>query len=157
MAVESPTVESQPAKAAAPLSQPLYGATIVEAVTRFFKKYADFSGRASRSEFWWFYLAYVVVAGAIVIPLNAAGITSVTVTADNQLVYGPGYWIVWTISMIVTLALLVPFLAISWRRLHDTNRSGGYYFVGFIPFVGPIILIALLALPSNPAGSRFDR
>ena len=55
------------------------------------------------------------------------------------------------------LAILVPFLAISWRRLHDTNRSGGYYFLAFIPFVGPIILIVLLALPSNPAGARFDR
>ncbi len=50
MAVESPTVDSQPAKAAVPISQPLYGATIVEAVTRFFKKYATFSGRASRSQ-----------------------------------------------------------------------------------------------------------
>ena len=157
MAVESPTVESQPTKAAVPLSQPLYGATIGQAVTRFFRKYATFSGRASRSEFWWVYLAYVVVSVAIFIPLSAAGITSVTVTADNQLAYGPGYWIVWSLSMIMSLALLVPFLAISWRRLHDTGRSGGYYFLALIPFVGPIILIVLLALPSNPAGARFDR
>ena len=157
MAVESPTVESQTAKVAVPLSQPLYGATIGQAVTRFFSKYATFSGRASRSEFWWFYLAYVVVGAAIYIPLNVAGITSVSVTADNQLVYGSGYWIVGTISLIVTLALLVPFLAITWRRLHDTNRSGGFYFLAFIPLVGPIIVIVLLALPSNPAGARFDR
>ncbi|KRE30393.1 DUF805 domain-containing protein [Agromyces sp. Soil535] len=156
MAVESPTVDSQPAKAAA-LSQPLYGATIGQAIARFFGKYATFSGRASRSEFWWVYLAYVVVGVAIMIPLSAVGITNVTVTADYQIVYGPGYWTVWTISLIVTLALLVPFLAIFWRRLHDTNRSGGYYFLAFIPFVGPIIVIVLLALPSSPAGARFDR
>lgn len=157
MAVESPAVEPAAAAPADPLSQPLSPATIGQAVTRFFRKYATFSGRASRSEFWWVYLAYVVVSAAIFIPLSAAGITSVTVTADSQIVYGPGYWMVWTISLIVTLALLVPFLAISWRRLHDTGRSGGYYFLAFIPLVGPIIVIILLALPSNPAGARFDR
>ena len=157
MSVESQTVEPQPVHAATPLSQPLYGATIGQAVTRFFTKYATFSGRASRSEFWWVYLAYVVVLAVIMIPLNAAGVTSVTVTADNQIVYGPGYWVVWTISMIVSLALLVPSLAITWRRLHDTNRSGAIYFLALIPFVGPIILIVMLALPSNPAGVRFDR
>ena len=157
MSVESQTVEPQPVPAATPLSQPLYGATIGQAVTRFFTKYATFSGRASRSEFWWVYLAYVVVLAVIMIPLNAAGVTSVTVTADNQIVYGPGYWVVWTISMIVSLALLVPSLAITWRRLHDTNRSGAIYFLALIPFVGPIILIVMLALPSNPAGVRFDR
>ena len=157
MSVESQTVEPQPVHAATPLSQPLYGATIGQAVSRFFTKYATFSGRASRSEFWWVYLAYVVVLAVIMIPLNAAGVTSVTVTADNQIVYGPGYWVVWTISMIVSLALLVPSLAITWRRLHDTNRSGAIYFLALIPFVGPIILIVMLALPSNPAGVRFDR
>ena len=87
------------------------------------------------------------------IPLNAAGITSVTLTADNQIAYGPGYWIVGAVS----LALIVPFLAITWRRLHDTNRSGGFYFLALIPLVGAIILIVLLALPSNSAGARFDR
>ena len=82
----------------------------------------------------------------IVIPLNATGITSVTVT-DGQIVYGPGYWLVWTIGMIVTLALVVPFLALIWRRLHDTDRSGGFFFLSLIPVVGPIIggLIGALA------------
>jgi len=153
MSVESQTVEPQPVHAATPLSQPLYGATIGQAVTRFFTKYATFSGRASRSEFWWFYLAYLVVGAVIVIPLNATGITSVTVT-DGQIVYGPGYWLVWTIGMIVTLALVVPFLALIWRRLHDTDRSGGFFFLSLIPVVGPIILLVLLALPD--AGSRFE-
>ena len=98
----------------------------------------------------------MVVGAAIFIPLSAAGALSVTVTADNQLVYGPGYWVVWTITQIVGLALLVPALAISWRRLHDTNRPGGYYILGIIPF-GAIFVIVMLALPSKPAGARFDR
>jgi uncharacterized membrane protein YhaH (DUF805 family) len=152
MSVTTPAVEAPPA-----LSQPLYGASIVQAITRFFKKYATFSGRASRSEFWWAYLAYVVVGAVIYIPLNALGVTSVTVTDDLQVVYGPGFWAVWTISLVVTLALIVPSLALTWRRLHDTNKSGGFFFLAFIPFVGPIILIVLLALASDPAGARFDR
>jgi uncharacterized membrane protein YhaH (DUF805 family) len=152
MSVTTPAVEAPPA-----LSQPLYGASIVQAITRFFKKYATFSGRASRSEFWWAYLAYVVVGAVIYIPLNALGVTSVTITDDLQVVYGPGFGAVWTISLIVTLALIVPSLALTWRRLHDTNKSGGFFFLAFIPFVGPIILIVLLALASDPAGARFDR
>jgi uncharacterized membrane protein YhaH (DUF805 family) len=152
MSVTTPAVEAPPA-----LSQPLNGASIVEAVTRFFKKYADFSGRASRSEFWWAYLAYVVIGAVIFIPLNALGVTSVTVTDDLQVVYGPGFWAVWTISLIVNLALILPSLALTWRRLHDSNKPGGFFFLSLIPFAGPIILIVLLALPSDPAGARFDR
>ncbi len=61
-----------------PLSQPLYGASIGQAVSRFFKKYATFSGRASRSEFWWWYLVFVVVTGvlyAIAVAVGTAGAT----------------------------------------------------------------------------------
>lgn len=154
MAVQSPTVE--PFAAAVPLSQPLYGATIVEAVKRFFLKYATFSGRASRSEFWWAYLAYGVAYLAIYLPASAAGVTSVTVTADGQIAYGPGYWVFWSIGMVVWLATIVPLLALIWRRLHDSNRPGWYYLLGLIPF-GVILVLVFLALPSNPAGARFDR
>lgn len=159
MTIESPAVEPQPAgPVAASLSQPLYGATMGEAVARFFRKYATFSGRASRSEFWWVYLVYLVVSAAVAIALSAAGVTRVAVTADGELVYAPGYWITWIIDMILSLALLVPWLAIMWRRLHDTNRSGRYYFLVLIPLVGPLVLLVLLALRSDPAGARrFDR
>ena len=55
------------------------------------------------------------------------------------------------------LAIVVPSLALIWRRLHDTNRSGGYFFLALIPFVGSIILLVFMLLDSNPAGARFDR
>ena len=55
------------------------------------------------------------------------------------------------------LAVLIPWLALAWRRLHDTNRSGGWWFIGWIPIVGQIILLVFLVQPPNPAGSRFDR
>ena len=154
MAVESPTVV--PPTAVDPRSQPLYGATIIEAVKRFFQKYATFSGRASRSEFWWAYLAYVAVYLLIYLPASAAGVTSVAVTADGLIAYGPGYWVFWSIGMVVWLATIVPFLALVWRRLHDSNRPGWYYLIGVIPF-GVILVLVFLALPTNPAGARFDR
>ncbi|WP_306895831.1 DUF805 domain-containing protein [Agromyces albus] len=43
-----------------------------------------------------------------------------------------------------------------WRRLHDTNRSGAFFFLAFIPFVGSIILLVFMLMPSDPAGARFD-
>ena len=55
------------------------------------------------------------------------------------------------------LATFIPWLALSWRRLHDTNRSGGWWFIGLIPFVGGIILLVFFLLPPNPEGARFDR
>ena len=55
------------------------------------------------------------------------------------------------------LATFIPWLALSWRRLHDTNRSGGWWFIGWIPIVGWIILLVFLVQPPNPAGTRFDR
>ena len=57
---------------------------------------------------------------------------------------------------IVCLATFVPSLSLGVRRLHDTNQSGWLYLVSFIPYVGSIILIVLMAQASNPAGARFD-
>ena len=156
MAVESPTVEPQPAQAADHLSQPLYGATFIEAITRFFKKYATFSGRASRSELWWWVLSSAIVT-TICYVIMMSGTAGATLTADGQASPGAGFWIGYALIGAWSLATAVPLLALYWRRLHDTNRSGAFFFLGLIPFVGGIILLVLLALPSDPAGARFDR
>lgn len=141
--------------ASAPLSQPLYGAGFGQAITRFFQKYATFTGRASRSEYWWFFLFNAIVGIVLYILAFALGGPRVD-TETNTVVYGAGYWIFISIAAIWGLATLVPHLAIVWRRLHDTNRPGPLYFLAFIPFVGGIILIVLLAGATNPAGARFD-
>jgi uncharacterized membrane protein YhaH (DUF805 family) len=140
-----------------PLWAPYYGASIGVAFSRFWKKYATFSGRASRSEFWWWYLIYVIFIAIFEIAFFAVGVGSAVVDPSTGSVsFNPAYWVVISLLWLVSLATLVPTLAISWRRLHDTNRSGGYYFLGLIPFVGGIILIVLLASGSDPAGARFD-
>jgi len=114
-----------------------------QAVTLFFKNYVVFNGRASRSEYWWVTLFTIVVD----IVLNAIG----RVIGEN------GSAAIMTLTYLWGLAILVPSLAITWRRLHDTGRSGAWILLWFLPIVGWIILIVFLASPSRPdAWQRYD-
>jgi uncharacterized membrane protein YhaH (DUF805 family) len=141
-----------------PLWAPYYGAPIGVAIARFWKKYATFSGRASRSEYWWWALVNFGVALVLEIALASFGASAALASGSGAAVVpGPGYFVVIALAWVVSLGLLVPSLALVWRRLHDTNRSGGYYFMGLIPFVGPIILIVFFASASDPGGARFDQ
>lgn len=138
-----------------PLDQPYYGAPIGAAAKRFFKKYATFSGRASRSEFWWWTLIAGIVSIVLNIILGAAGGNTMGTTGGASM--SGGATVVTIITGLWGLATIVPTLALAWRRLHDTNRSGGWYFLGLIPFVGAIILIVWFASVGKPEGQRFDR
>lgn len=121
----------------------------VDAVKLMFKNYANFYGRSSRSEFWWAYLGYMI---AFLVPyLLAAGLMSTGTDAG----FGIGVLFM-IIAIVVALGSVVPMLANMVRRLHDTGKSGWYYFMSLIPFVGGIILLVMLAGESNPAGVRFD-
>jgi uncharacterized membrane protein YhaH (DUF805 family) len=140
-----------------PLSAPYYGAPLGAAFTRFWRKYATFSGRASRAEYWWWVLVGVIVVAVFFLIGTLAGGIYGAPTETGALSLGPGYGVYVTLSAIWGLATLVPNLALAWRRLHDTNRSGGFYFIGLIPFVGWIIVLVFMLLPADPAGARFDR
>ena len=90
-----------------------------------FSKYANFNGRASRSENWWFQLFYLIVAFVAVI-FDAMYI-------DNSQTMGP-------LELVTTLALLLPALAVTARRLHDVGRSGWWMLI-FITVIGMIPLL----------------
>lgn len=107
-----------------------------QAVTSVLKNYAVFRGRAPRSEFWWYYLAYVVVAVIVFFIDNAIGANSILLS-------------------IFFLALLLPTLAVQIRRLHDTDRAGWWWFIGFVPFVGGIVLLVFFCLASTPGDNRY--
>lgn len=95
-----------------------------EAVTRALKEnYCNFEGRASRSEYWWFCL-FQVILGCVVSVLFSF----------SQTLY-------LTMSGVVNLALLLPSLGLSVRRLHDTNHSGWWLLIGLVPFIGLIVLL----------------
>lgn len=154
------------------LSRPLYGATLGQAVKRFFGNYANFSGRASRSEFWWVQLfvfllelipALLGVVGAAMMAAAAASHTNLD--ADGNLVTSPGIetavgggaammLIGFGLLAIIGLALLIPSLAIAWRRLHDANLAGPFWFLS-VTSIGSIIVLVFTILPPKPEGRRF--
>ncbi len=105
-----------------------------EAVRTCFNKYATFSGRARRSEYWWFYLFYILVS--IVLEI-------IVVAARNA------------IPLVLLLALVLPSLAAIVRRLHDTGRSGWWFWIGLVPFIGAIILIVFACQDSQPGTNQY--
>jgi uncharacterized membrane protein YhaH (DUF805 family) len=137
------------------LDQPLYGATLTQAVGRFFRKYATFSGRASRSEFWWVYLFIAVVSfiGGIGMGLLGNATRSASTPSNEP---GPGALIFGVPLILFFLAIIVPAIALHVRRLHDANFSGLLYLITLVPYVGSFVLLIFAILPSNPAGARFD-
>ena len=138
------------------LSQPLYGATLVEAVKRFFAKYATFSGRASRSEYWWVAVAFLIVS------VLFGGILALVLATTGEVqpsggVRGTGPEIaVLVIFGLLYLAVIIPSISVTVRRLHDANFSGWLYLLHLIPYLGSLIVLILTILPSKPEGARFD-
>lgn len=121
-----------------------------EAVKTVLSKYATFSGRARRSEFW-FWALFVTLINIVMSALVTAtgGLTIDPDTGDMGI--GATY-IVW---MLIGLALLLPNLAVMVRRLHDTDRSGFWWFISFVPFVGAIVLLVFWLLDGTPGSNRF--
>ena len=95
-------------------------------------KYADFSGRATRSEFWWFALYNLLIAIGLAIAEFVLGL--------GQL-----------LSVIYGVAMFIPNWAVSVRRLHDTDHSGWWLLIGIVPLVGAIILFIFYISDSSPA------
>ena len=143
------------------LAAPLYGATFPQAVMRFFAKYATFSGRASRSEYWWWVLANFLVVVAFNLTGSLAGEEFDTVSVNLLSPFSPGptspiTTVTGALFLIYTLGTLLPALALTWRRLHDVDRSGAWFFIVFIPLAGAMVLLVFPLLSQRPGGSRFD-
>lgn len=125
------------------LTLPLYGATFGQAVARFFRSYARFSGRASRSEYWWGVLAYTLALLLCGVLVAAAG--------DN----GTLAALALVVAGVVVLGSAIPGWALLVRRLHDANLSGWMSLLTLLP-LGSLIQIVFGVLSSNPLGERFD-
>ncbi|MEW4307049.1 DUF805 domain-containing protein [Rossellomorea marisflavi] len=111
-------------------------------------QYADFNGRARRKEYW-MYTLFSTLFGALLYLLIFIGIF---MDSLGFIMFGM------VVFIIYALALFVPTLAVTVRRLHDTGRSGFWYFINFVPFAGGIILLVFCCLDSengnNPWGSN---
>ena len=139
-----------------PLDQPYVGAGPITAVKRFYQNYARFSGRASRSEYWWFTLVYLVVLGVLGVLAGVIGVSTGTRDAYGEVQPGIGFLPFALLLLLITLANLVPSIALTVRRLHDANFSGLLYLINFVPYLGSLVLVVLNIFPSNPLGARFD-
>lgn len=115
-----------------------------EAVKTCFSKYATFSGRASRSEYWWFYLFCFLVA--------LVGI-ALDFFLGNYDPDDPASF-PW-IALLISLPLILPSLAALVRRLHDTDKSGWWYFIGLVPVIGAIVLLIFLVLEGTDGDNRY--
>jgi uncharacterized membrane protein YhaH (DUF805 family) len=106
------------------------------------KKYAVFSGRARRKEYWMFFLFNLIFSIVAIVLDNLLG------TAIKDLGYG-------LISGLYFLAVLIPGLAVTVRRLHDVGKSGWWIFISLIPLIGSIWLLVLLATDSQPVENGY--
>lgn len=102
------------------------------------KKYAVFSGRAGREEYWYFVLFNIL---ANILLTIIAGVVSAEVGFGLLGLYA--------------LAVLIPGLAVSIRRLHDTNRSGWWLLVSLIPVIGPFVLLFFMLQGSQPDENQY--
>ncbi|WP_166793202.1 DUF805 domain-containing protein [Cryobacterium lactosi] len=121
-----------------------------EAIKSVFRNYATLSGRARRSEFWWFAL-FQVVLFAVVLLLGALGIGT---PARGEMPVSMGIAI--GVILLLALGLAVPNVTLYVRRLHDGDFSGWLYFLACIPYAGVLVVLIFALLPSQPAGARFD-
>ena len=122
-------------------SAPATSMTPVDWAKRPLQKYADFTGRAPRAEFWWFVLLVVIGEVVAMILDSILGIHLVGA-------YGP-------VLTLFFLAILAPYLAVGARRLHDTNRSGWWLLIGLIPLIGAIVLLVFFLLPGDSGSNDF--
>jgi len=149
---QNPYPAGQPGTA--DLSQPLYGASFGEAIKRFFKKYATFSGRASRSEYWWYALFNAVVITILYIWMMVSFAGSLDpVTGELT---GTSFMFPYALMGLYSLATLVPNIALLVRRLHDGGFSGLLALLVLVPVLGAIAVLVFALLPSKPEGARFD-
>ena len=121
------------------------------------KKYVDFSGRASRREYWLFVLANAIIALVIgIIAGIATGGAAVNIAAGGSGAgLAGGAVVVLVISSIYSLGIVLPGLAVAVRRLHDIGKSGVWYFITFVPFIGSIWLLVLLATKGATAANEY--
>jgi len=112
--------------------------TFQDSIRTVLSKYATFTGRAGRPEYWWWVLG--VLLAALVASLL------------DWMIFGPDTAI---FRGVLSLAIIVPNIAVGVRRLHDTDRSGWWLALTLIPIIGFLVLIWFMTQPGTPGTNRF--
>ena len=123
----------------------------IEAVKHAFAHYGDFSTRSTRSQYWWWVLFWFLFT-VLAIVTNGI-IFGPTIEQSNS---GPVYtYDGGPIGKIFQLLVLIPFLAVNCRRLHDINKSGWWQLLMFVPVIGWLILLYWFVKPGDDGENRF--
>lgn len=121
------------------------------------RKYADFSGRARRMEFWLFWLFLIGIEIVFSILIGIAGGSMMAISDPNvgfAAMSGPAKGL-FGLYCLVMLGLLIPMLAVAFRRLHDTNRTAWWILIGLIPFLGALVLFIFYLLDGTPGSNKY--
>jgi len=105
------------------------------------RKYVTFSGRAPRKEYWMFTLVYLIIA--------------IVAGAIDTFVFGASGESVGILGLVVVLAHLLPGIAVTIRRLHDTNRAGWWILIAFVPLLGAILLLVFMIFGSDEGSNDY--
>ncbi|NHM32312.1 DUF805 domain-containing protein [Neobacillus terrae] len=105
---------------------------------RVLKNYVGFQGRARRKEYWMFYLFNAIISLILYIVQSVADLSSLLTT-------------------LYSIAVFLPSLAVTVRRLHDTGRSGWWILIGLVPFAGAIVLLVFACLDSYPNENQYGQ
>ena len=119
-----------------------------------YRRYADFSGRSRRKEYWMFALFQFIVA-IVLYAVLFAGFPTVDEYGQMAGAPGPLFYVGGILLFIFWLGSFIPSLAVLVRRLHDQDKSGWWILISFVPFVGGIVLLVFMFLDGTPGPNRF--
>ena len=123
-----------------------------ESLTSVFNKYATFTGRARRSEYWWFTICYYVIV--FIFNFTQLGML-IQVLSGEMTFTDPSYTIMLMASVVVGLGLFLPSLAVTVRRLHDIGKSGWNILWAIIPLIGVIIVLVWMCQDSDVVANKY--
>lgn len=149
-----------------PVGQPVPGVGFGTAVKRFFRGYVVFSGRASRSEFWWsmlfsflitlipMVLMTIAMLGVLVATMSAIASRDETALLGAMTASTGSMVAIWVIVLVVSLPLVLPTYAVMWRRLQDANFHGAFALLSLAGL--SIVPLVMCVMEGRPEGIRFD-
>ena len=120
-----------------------------QAISRFYANYANFKGRASRSEYWFVVLYSFIVQAPLYLLATSTGTTDPftgVVQPNGSIMF---------VILIFVIANLIPSLAVAVRRMHDVNKSGAILFLALIPLIGGILLLVFAATEGTPSDNQY--
>lgn len=114
------------------------------------KRYADFSGRSRRKEYWMFALLVFILTFVIAFPMSLSALNQSATSSLNISLLIP-----LLILLVISLAIIIPSLAVQVRRFHDLDKSGWFILLNFIPYIGPIIVLVFMCMDGTRGPNRF--